>query len=620
MSKNFFGIIYYLVTISILISFFLYIYTVSINNSFLKPAIITASIKNAPEVKLAHTTSIIARKYIDDFVPNYFYIINNNIAQYSVYLTKLEDAYKIEAYVFFYYKKMVDHSKIENYYCLVKLLNVKGYHDNHEIIQLNTLSTPGYYFDSNRKFVFKFSPKDFKSFAIDSNNFKIENIVVAVIRKEDYSKDLSENDLNSNLTDNENYDKKFALPYSLIVFQQVAYSESNQVSKTVSSCVHFTYGRVMPYFENWVDMHLTFGVAEIMFYDSTPGMVLTKYVENMNSNKKSRIKVKPYKITEEELCNDALQPKTEFKKIKQLLKANCLSFYKFEFKDFIGGRTKHEQITSNDCITDFSKKHEYITYYDLDEFVFPRALNITQQELVKCDDRDGICSLKPFEVTNSNLTQESSMYNYLDNLVNKYRGNRDKSRLAAITFQHSAYLIEENIVDHLFANLGIILQSLDEDKSNLTFPILIVFHGPSNPIGHTFIIEKNDIEYIRYLYNSYYSLAKCLFNNSIKKMNSTLDVSLQRFVYLITEHEQRWPKSILVGKNMEATFLHFPTQWIPGSWDFKPDASDGHMLPHFRDDISWLYYGNFNGSIRKLNIDFEYLFFIVKKFSNYCKI
>jgi hypothetical protein len=34
------------------------------------------------------------------------------------------------------------------------------------------------------------------------------------------------------------------------------------------------------------------------------------------------------------------------------------------------------------------------------------------------------------------------------------------------------------------------------------------------------------------------------------------------------------------------------------------DFFDGHILPHFREDMNW-FDGNIEGTIQKLNIDFE---------------
>jgi hypothetical protein len=577
-----------------------YIFYLTKRGIYIKPELTGAFIDQVTTAK---------KTILTDYTSNYYYTVNNNLAQYSVYLTKVSnDTYKIEAYVFFYFKNLVQHAKVENYLCLVKLLNVEGYREKHEVIEIKAVETYGYYFDANRKFLFKFKVNDFESYRIQPDNFNVDNIVVAVIHKDDYDKKLSEEDFDRKLLNNS---EKFTLPYSLIIFQSVTYIDVN-ISKTVSCCVHFTYGRVPSNLKNWIDMHLEFGVAEIMFYDGTTDWNLTRYIkENFSNETKIKINVKPYRIGPNELC--AYQSKTVFIKTKELLKKHCLSFHNSEFLNYVDGRSKHEQITSNDCITHFGKKHEYSTYYDLDEYVFPRAFNLTK---FTCEDKNTLCSVGSFDMNKNNET--SSYYRYLDALVDKYRHKRDKSTLAAIKFQHSAYLIHNYNIEKLFSDINFLIKNIGTFK---TFPISLVFSDKSlKSSGHTFVIEYNDLDYLIFLDYSYNLMTKCILNNKLVYINNTLDINFQRFLYLITEPEQRWPKCILVGKNIEATFLHYPTHWIPGGWDFEPNPFDGHMLPHFRDNHDYIYNGNINGSIRKLNFDLEYLSFIITKFSNFCEI
>ena len=78
-------------------------------------------------------------------------------------------------------------------------------------------------------------------------------------------------------------------------------------------------------------------------------------------------------------------------------------------------------------------------------------------------------------------------------------------------------------------------------------------------------------------------------------------------------------KTILYYKNAKGLFQHYVSDAIPGSWHFSPSAFDAHILPHFRDEISkyWIEY-NFTTTITDLNIDFEYLFFLLQNYTNFC--
>ena len=543
-------------------------------------------------------------------IKNNIFVINNNLAQYSVYITNYEnEKYKIEAYVFFNFKYLVNHGQIENYLCLVKLLNVKNYHASDESIMLETVETWGYYFLANRRLTFKFKADDFKSVLIYPRNFKIENLVVAVIRKDDYDRNLNVSRFIDEI-DEKKIDKieKLVFPYALIRYQKPDILKM-EIGKSVGSCVHFTYA-LPSYLSNWIDMHLQFGIAEIMFYDGTPNLTLTRLVREQYP-KENRITVKPYRITESEMCGDSMLPKTDNQKLNFLLRKYCSNFYNLEFKDFIGGRTHHEQITSNDCLTRLRMKHEYVTYYDLDEFVFPRASNVTLDSLFNCNDKKSLCSMKPFQVSGS---ETSYFYNYLDSLVDKYSMGRNKAKLGSISFDHAGYLISNNNTNKFFDNLGLIISNISQNTNSVVFPITLYLGDTSS---HKFIIEKKDIEHARYLFKAYSSLLTCNLNNTFKHENKNLDVILQRFLYFLTEPEQRWPKCIHYGRNVEAVFLHYATHLAPDSWELKANALDGHMLPHFRKDMNW-FDNKINSSISKLNIDFEYLFFIIQNFSGFC--
>jgi hypothetical protein len=48
---------------------------------------------------------------------------------------------------------------------------------------------------------------------------------------------------------------------------------------------------------------------------------------------------------------------SSFIKVDEILQTNCKHFFHREFKEYIAGRTRHEQITSNDCLTLMSKTH-----------------------------------------------------------------------------------------------------------------------------------------------------------------------------------------------------------------------------------------------------------------------
>ena len=79
-------------------------------------------------------------------------------------------------------------------------------------------------------------------------------------------------------------------------------------------------------------------------------------------------------------------------------------------------------------------------------------------------------------------------------------------------------------------------------------------------------------------------------------------------------------KCIHYYKNVKSLFVHYAAEAASDTWSFSPSIYDFHFLSHFRADISEIFSRNHKGTIRKLNIDFEYIFFLLQKFTNFCEI
>ena len=295
------------------------------------------------------------------------------------------------------------------------------------------------------------------------------------------------------------------------------------------------------------------------------------------------------------------------------MKEYCKNFFKLEFEINLSytNRLKHEKITSNDCLSQMSRKHEFINLYDFDEFVFPRTMNASSKPLFSCNDKKSLCSSKPFDSKKTD-SGTSHFYNHLNSLIEEYSKGRNRSLLLSIEVKHVLYILPNDVEKKLFQDIGVIL-----DRINSTsFPVSIFLgDAPNSTLGQIYTIEKNDIEYANMIYNSYTNINNCANNWLI---NSRLDKMFQRYVYLITESSQRFPKCIYYYNNFKFVNAHGATDYKPKTWSFTPSVFDGHMLPHFRVGYG-RYFRNLTSSIRKLNIDFEYLLFIMKNFTNYCE-
>jgi hypothetical protein len=527
------------------------------------------------------TDEFTTRKPAKVYVKSHHYVVNNNLAQYSAYVYDSGDFYKIEAFVVFNLKNINDnitslkdlnnHLKPELYLCFVKFLDSKSddEEDGEIVMKLNTVGIQQYFYHDYAKLTFQFH-----------STKNIENIVIGVIFKNDYQKELSEIKENSD---------KIVLPYSMINFQKPVHLASDKLGKTVGLCAHCTFGNFPSHAQNWIDIHLSLGIGEVILYDSTIDEALKKKI---NQNK--RVVIKPYRINQTDFCESVT---SEDMKIGEILKRHCLNFYELEFKDLSEARIKHEHLTANDCYFQLSKKHEYVAYYDLDEFIMPRAF----ESSFDCN-KFKICSLKPFGF-DRHFNDPYLFYNYLENIVEKYHENQNKTMLSSIVFRHAAYVVSNNITGKLIDDLIVLIEKINTTK----FPQTI----ETTEGGYRFIVERKHFGHIKTLVKSFKASNSCSFDS----INSKLDKTFQRFIYFITEPEQGLLKSVYFSKNVKSLFTNAA---IPNTWILMTTPKDGHRLFQFRHEINDWRHIQINSSISNLNLDFEYLTFALKEFTEFC--
>ena len=558
------------------------------------------------------------------------FMINNNLIQYSSYLISDQDSnqnkYTIETFVHFNQKYIKKFGDEKNFTCILKLL---PYGDRKEDIfyEFEADDSPNFYWNENKKIIYNLdldlllkSQSDYKN---DSDmNLFLKNLVVAVIWKYDFDKRLNMNNV-SILNNSSN-----VLPYSLIKYQTPTIIHSNVPRlKTVGFCVHYIY-KIHTQMKQWIDLHLSFGIREIMIYDAVGNRSLTKYLKNIYGDD-DRITINPFDISFNDLCNETVLFKQFINlnisnELKEYLRKSCKEIFDTEFKEKYNWRGQHEQLTANDCFTVMKQKYEFIGYYDLDEYVFPRSLEVIKDlnssNYYSCNSFNKICSHKPFQISYKSSNQIDYFYNYLQSLIGKYKKRRDVNKLGSIGFDHAAYLVPDHLEKQLVHDLGSIVDNIESNNYNSSvFPLTIFFSAPPFKVGHTFTIQKEDIDYITYLYKSYKNLIPCIHRSYFKNMTN-LNKNNIRYLYYITETTERMGKQIHYYKNVKSLFVHFAQDSVSGRWSFTAPAFDGNVLSHFREDMKKVGNKGFSGSIRKMNIDYEYLFFLLKNYTSFCDI
>ena len=182
-------------------------------------------------------------------------------------------------------------------------------------------------------------------------------------------------------------------------------------------------------------------------------------------------------------------------------------------------------------------------------------------------------------------------------------------------FRDSTYLIPNIDEKKLINQLGTFLRDLN---NNQKFPYKLILSASPYEKGHTFIIEREDISYVQYLYDSFSKFISCAYENYLNKTNK-VDKNLVRYFYYTAEPTERACKVIHFYKNVMSIFVHRPADYLKSSWSIDSSARNGQLLSHFRSSYDHDFLKNATGSIRKLNIDFEYTFFLLQKYTNFCE-
>ena len=73
-------------------------------------------------------------------------------------------------------------------------------------------------------------------------------------------------------------------------------------------------------------------------------------------------------------------------------------------------------------------------------------------------------------------------------------------------------------------------------------------------------------------------------------------------LYYVTESWDRDRTEIHYTKNIKSVFHHYAMESSKDLWNIKPSTNSGHILAHFRSEISYDDI-NITGSISKLNVN-----------------
>ncbi len=556
---------------------------------------------------------------------NNFYVTNNNMALYSSYIIIGENDCRIEAIAEYKYYRY-DLNLKRNIKCVLKYLKDSK---NYEIIELFPIDfaniTVHRKYTIAIKYYFNFKLENFKSYLDEPKSFDLERIVVAVISINDFDKSVNEeeflNEININILD-----ERVKLPFSLITYQKPGIIKTNTLKASVAVCGAQFYGNSSNELFNWIYYQQSFGVAEIMIYDGTINKTVSKFVNENFKTPKQTTKLTTafdqslfYEQCEETIFYKQFDGRNN-NKLNRLMLNLCKKLFRWSHRSTaknrktIGSTTDRQRIiVLNDCFIKLSQKYEFVAIYDFDEFIFPRNFNHLNKpkRVLSCDNKKEICNKTPFFFDkNTDGKNKNHLYNYLNYLIKRDKKNRNPSKLAAVEFSRIITLSdpqknEKEAVDMLESLIKNIKPSTSKFPIHFNFSI------------YEFKILKNDIDHIKYLLKSYKEFVSCFYRDHVKNIK-LIDTDKIRSFYFSYKWGSKYPKTILYSKNVKTFGIHKVIEIVKNSWILQPSVNDGHFCSHYRfktEDI----HQKFLEPIRNLNIDFEYLIYILKSYTNYCE-
>jgi hypothetical protein len=508
---------------------------------------------------------------LNRIIQNHRWMYNHDIAQYSAYVIRNRSHVWIEAMVFIVNTENT--LNLSDVMCLIRI------EDTGEIVEKRIHTALKAYFKYPRKVVVQ----------LDESKFYKTDLGVAVFRTSNYKKDAFHTNVNFQLAD----------------VLEVHAPRKKGLAQCIAHVRRFKEAHKV-----FLHAQKGFGVDAIILHDSTHDQSLTNFLRN-NSDY-SFITLRQYDQNPDAMCNRSISGLLDEGNTTHIdfYTQKCLKYARDHIERL---SWNHEELSLNDCYITMSYTYEFVAVYDLDEFVFPRTidpqqrfsdfkLNKTRND-TECHAKS-ICEKKGFEF---------GLYDYIVKILNKTNHANDYSDLNSICFRH-VVMISPEMSKAIMADLKDLIRKM-ETNASLTYPFV---HDVDLTLS--FKIERDDRDYLDYLI-AFDAELQCFY--SILNNSKTIVNDFKRYFYHILPPNYRFGKCIHHSKNVGMLFAHWG--YHTRGTGVHPNVTIGEFLPHFRADLSNYYYKHKNGeklvtSIRDLNIDSEYLNFIIKNYTDTCAI
>jgi hypothetical protein len=390
--------------------------------------------------------------------------------------------------------------------------------------------------------------------------------------------------------------------YRMINFQKPMHIvRKSEKKKAIAQCVHFSYSiteKGLISIIKWLGLQKRIGIDKIVIYDSNGDNLFRQINAQFDGY---FVEIRPYHIQKDDMCHLHKRDNMTSEHL-QAAYDQCLKLYYKHFSSPVAvsvNRWKHQAITANDCYRTLSKTHEYVSMYDFDEIILPRQYNMSNFEEARdpfnCDRLNSICTLNKMP---------SNLYDYITNLV-KRRFDKPITKLNSIVFKHGAYLAQTFSIQDFFSRIkGILI-----DPNSVTYPVKLKLSLILN-YGHSFEITQTDLDYLKYLHETYTSL-KCLYDRHFF-LKKNFDEDFARFVYFTTNKDHQMGKCIHYTNNVKLIFTHYPISMASDTHSLEVERHE-NIVSHFRQE----YYAlarNLVSSINNVGVDVEYFLFVFRNF------
>ena len=511
-----------------------------------------------------------------NFINNHNWMFNYNVIQYSSYIiVHKENKLQVEAMIYIQLFKLVS----ENIKCLV----------------LSTVLNRIYILNLSN--VYKTKQPDIRKIVCS-----ISSKVIPVIKKDGIRIAIVNlNDFNFNIL--QDFGK---YPLDMISYQipSFIYVEEPRLPQ-VGVCLQYVY-EFHPRLSDWIELHKKFKVAKIIMYDGT----LNFSMKSLNNNFNEKfLKIHENFYPSNYCNNDNNVIEFYLKRFPQYKKylESCKKISNKLMQKSNYGNEKRNQMSSNDCYLQLNYIYEFVSLYDSDELIIPRYYENSNifhsDQAFNCTNHNKeICFLKPISL---------NMYDYIRRLIqNSF--THEISKLRSIEFQHAVMFTSSNLQKRIMQEIKLI--AIDIENNNLTeqFPIEI----PTIYKGVVFTIAENELSHVVRLSKLYDSF-NCLYGKYLEIMRK-IDQSFVRYLYFVTGNNRRLPKSIHYTKNVYSIFTHDALHYNETSIILKAPIYNGHINAHFRDELISLFEKPENVSVKSIDFDFEYAFYLLKTYSNFC--